>query len=123
MSAWTAFPASAVHFLTKEPKYFASSPIAERGFCPDCGSSLTYRLKRPRPTAYLVVFTGNLDKPQEHAPAIHSGLESKMPWLDILDDLPRTTCAESRVLQEAWSSVGLPDPQTWGPGAKVPDVF
>ncbi|MGI9353331.1 MAG: hypothetical protein ACR2O3_17360 [Rhizobiaceae bacterium] len=46
-----------------------------------------------------------------------------MPWLDILDDFPRTTCAESRVLQEAWSSVGLPDPEKWGARAKPKDVF
>jgi len=123
MSVWTAFSASAVHFTSKEPSYFASSPIAERGFCPDCGSSLTYRLVRPRPAAYLVIFTGILDKPHDHAPAIHSGLESKVPWLEIVDNLPRTTCAESRVLQEAWSSVGLANPETWGPGTKPPDVF
>lgn len=123
MSAWTAFPASAVHFPAAEPRYFASSPIAERGFCPDCGSSLTYRLTKPRPAGYLVVFTANLDKPQDYAPAVHGGIESRMPWLEILDDLPRTTCAESRVLQEAWSSVGLSDPQTWGPGTKPPEVL
>jgi adenylate cyclase len=123
MSTWTAFAASGVHFTSKEPKYFASSPIAERGFCPDCGSSLTYQLIRPRPTAYLVIFTGSLDKPEDYAPAAHSGLESKVPWLEIVDDLPRTTCAESRSLQEAWSSVGLANPETWGPGAKPPDVL
>lgn len=121
MSTWTAFPASAVHFPAAAPRYYASSPIAQRGFCPDCGSSLTYRLTAPRPAAYLVVFTASLDEPQNFPPAVHGGIESRMPWLEILDDLPRTTCSESRVLQEAWSSVGLPDPKTWGPGAKRPD--
>jgi class 3 adenylate cyclase len=123
MSTWTVFATAEVKYSSKEPSYFASSPIAERGFCPDCGSSLTYRLIRPRPTAYLVIFTGSLDKPQDFAPVIHSGSESKVPWLEIVDDLPRTTCAESRVLQEAWSSVGLANPETWGPGAKRQDVF
>ena len=123
MSAWAAFPASAVRFTGAEPKYFASTPIAERGFCPDCGSSLTYRMVRPRPAGYLVVFIASLDAPQNHAPVAHSGVESQMPWIDILDDLPRTRCAESRVLQEAWSSVGLPDPETWGPNAAPPEVF
>lgn len=120
MSTWTAFPASAVHFPAAAPRYYSSSPIAERGFCPDCGSSLTYRLTAPRPAAYLVVFTANLDEPQNFPPAVHGGIESRMPWLEILDDLPRTTCSDSRVLQEAWSSVGLPDPKTWGPGARPP---
>ncbi len=123
MSTWTAFPASTVQFVNDKPKYFASSPIAERGFCPTCGSSMTYRLLQPKKAAYLVIFTPTLDEPKKHAPAAHSGMESKMPWIEILDDLPRTSTAESRVLQEAWSSVGLPDPDSWGPRAKPPDVF
>ena len=123
MSAWTAFPVSAVRFLDAEPRYFASSPIAERGFCPKCGASLTYKMVRPRETAYLVVHTTSLDEPKSYGPSIHSGIESQMPWIDILDDLPRMRSAESRVLQEAWSSVGLPDPETWGPLAKPPEVF
>ena len=123
MSTWTAFPVSAVQYVDQEPRYFASSPIAERGFCPKCGASLIYRLNQPRKAAYLVVFTSSLDEPQGHAPAAHSGMESKMPWINILDDLPRTTTADSRVLQEAWTSVGMPDPKSWGPLAKPPDVF
>lgn len=123
MSTWTAFPASAVQFVEDEPRYFASSPIAERGFCPTCGSSMIYRLIQPKKAAYLVIFTPTLDEPKKYAPAAHSGMESKMPWIEILDDLPRTRTAESRVLQEAWSSVGLPDPDSWGPRAKPPDVF
>lgn len=123
MSTWTAFPVSSVQFVGEEPRYFASSPIAERGFCPQCGASLTYRMVQPRKAAYLVVFTSSLDEPQGHAPAAHSGMESKMPWIDILDDLPRTRTADSRVLQAAWASVGLPDPDTWGPLAKPPVVF
>jgi adenylate cyclase len=123
MSTWTAFPASTVQFLGAEPRYFATSPIAERGFCPKCGSSMTYRLIQPKKAAYLVLMTPTLDDPRKHAPAAHSGIESKMPWIEILDDLPRTRTAESRVLQEAWTSVGLPDPDTWGPLAKPPDVL
>jgi adenylate cyclase len=123
MSTWTAFPASGVHFPDNEPQYFASSPIVERGFCSSCGSSLAYRLVQPKLAAYLVLFTSCLDTPEKFAPTVHSGMESKMSWLDILDDFPRTTTADSRVLQEAWSSVGLPDPVEWVASAKPKDVF
>ena len=123
MSTWTAFPASAIAFEKEEPRFFASSAIAERGFCPKCGSSLFYRLTRPRKAAFMAIFTPSLDDAKNFAPAAHSGIESQMPWIDILDDLPRTQTSESRVLQEAWSSVGLPDPQAWGPMAKKRDVF
>lgn len=123
VNAWTAFPTSAVRFLNEQPLYFATTPIAKRGFCSKCGASLTYKLVQPRETAYLVLHTSSLDQPEEFAPSVHSGLESKLPWFDILDDLPRTRSADSRVLQEAWSSVGLPDPETWGPLAKPPEEF
>lgn len=123
MSVWTAFPARSVRFVGAEPHYFKSSPIAERGFCKDCGSSLTYRLVRPQKAAFLVLFTACLDHPEDFAPGVHGGMESKMPWLEIFDELPRSTCAESRSLQQAWESVGLDDPQQWGPDSSSTDLF
>jgi DNA-binding SARP family transcriptional activator len=33
----------AFRFTKGEPKYYKSSPLAERGFCANCGSSLNYR--------------------------------------------------------------------------------
>ena len=123
MSAYTAFPAASVRFTGAEPKYFTSSPIARRGFCAVCGSSLVYHMTRPHEAAHLVIFTTSLDNPQDYAPAAHNGMESRVSWFEILDDLPRTRSEDSRVLQEAWSSAGLPDPATWGSGAKVPDIF
>ena len=123
MSTWTAFPASGVHCCNVEGDLNHSSLIAERGFCSSWGSSLTYRLVKPKRPAYLVLFTSCLDTPEKFAPAVHSGFESKMSWLDILDDFPRTTWAEARVMEEAWSSVGLPDPEEWETRAKPKDVF
>lgn len=123
MSVWTAFPESAVKFVAGQPRYFSTSPIAERGFCPTCGSSISYRLVRPEPAAYLVIFTSILDDPGAYAPTAHNGMESRLPFVEMADDLPRTRSEESRVLQHAWASVGLPDPATWGAGARKPDVF
>ena len=70
----------------------------------------------------MVVNTSSLDEPHRFAPSVHSGIESKIPWFDIMDDLPRTRSSDSRVLQEAWSSVGLPEPDSWGPLAKPIEV-
>ncbi len=122
MSTWTAFPKSAVSFGT-EPTYFGTSPIAERGFCSTCGASIAYCLLQPKEAAHIVLFTPSLDHPENYAPVAHSGVETKMPWLEIFDDLPRTETRDSRVLQQAWSSVGLPDPDEWGPMVKPPGVF
>ena len=47
------------------PKTFASSDFAERGFCPECGTPLTYRAP-----GYdrISVTIGSLDHPDEAAP-------------------------------------------------------
>ena len=67
------------------PKIFASSAIAERGFCAECGTPLTYRLiGRDR----ISVTIGSLDEPAAVAPTIQYGVESKLPWLGGMLDLP-----------------------------------
>jgi hypothetical protein len=67
------------------PKIFASSDVAERGFCPECGTPLTYRfLERDR----VAVTIGSLDRPAALAPEIQYCGESKLPWLDSIFSLP-----------------------------------
>ncbi len=54
------------------PKVFVSSSIAERGFCAECGTALTYRpLRRDR----IAVTIGSLDEPDTVAPTIQLGVE------------------------------------------------
>ena len=54
------------------PKVFASSDVAERGFCAECGTPLTYRiLGRDR----ISVTIGSLDRPSAVAPAMQYGVE------------------------------------------------
>ena len=72
------------------PKVFASSAVAERGFCPDCGTPLTYRLlDRDR----ISVTIGSLDQPSVVAPEMQYGVDSKLPWLDWIPSLPRRDIA------------------------------
>jgi hypothetical protein len=61
------------------PKVFASSDIAERGFCAECGTPLTYRgLGNER-----ISFTlGSLDDPDAVEPAAQLGVESRLRWLN-----------------------------------------
>ncbi len=113
VNAWIAFPAVAVHFASSEPKLYKSSLIAERGFCPNCGTSLTYRLLKPEDSGYLAIPIATLDRPENVAPSWHGGIESQMPWLDIKDELPRTRCIDAPSLQKAWASVGCSDPKEW----------
>jgi DNA-binding SARP family transcriptional activator len=93
-----------------ELKYYKSSPIAERGFCANCGSSLTYRPLFPPWSDWIDVFAAGLDNPETLSPTWHLGVEGQMPWLDIRSDLPRVRCAESPDLVEAWAYYNLPVP-------------
>jgi len=67
------------------PNIFASSTFAERGFCADCGTPLTYRvLDGDR----ISVTIGSLDAPAAVAPKVQWGAESKLSWLDSISGLP-----------------------------------
>ncbi len=69
---------------------FMSSDQAERGFCRDCGTPLTFHyVGRVR-----VAFTlGSLDHPEEVKPEQQIGIEARLPWFADLCSLPgdRTT--------------------------------
>ncbi len=57
---------------------FASSDIAERGFCAQCGTPLTYRsLGADR----ISVTLGSLDDPDAVEPTTQLGAESRVSWL------------------------------------------
>ncbi len=111
-SAFASFPIGAVRFTQGEPKYFDSSLIAERGFCANCGSSLTYRPLISQWSDWIVVLIGSLDHPENITPTWHGGIESQLPWLNIHDDLPRVRSQHSPDLVDAWASVGssVPEP-------------
>lgn len=71
-------------------KTFASSTIAERGFCGECGTPLTYRiLGRDR----ISVTVGSLDRPAAVTPEMQYGVDSKLPWIDSIPSLPRRDIA------------------------------
>lgn len=70
---------------------FRSSDDAERGFCRDCGTPLTYRaLSRPR----ISVSIGSLDRHSEMRPLFQYGMESCETWLSEIVGLPSTRTGE-----------------------------
>jgi hypothetical protein len=64
---------------------FASSDVAERGFCSDCGTPLFYA---PSGTDQIELMIGTLDDPDAVSPALHYGVESRVGWLHLADGLP-----------------------------------
>lgn len=70
-----------------DPPAFRSSTAAERHFCPACGTSMTFRYLH---TDEISVAAGSLDHPELMRPAVHYGVESRVPWMAsaVLDGLP-----------------------------------
>jgi hypothetical protein len=67
------------------PKVFASSTVAERGFCAECGTPLTYRIiEKDR----ISVTIGSLDRPSYVAPLMQYDVGSKVTWLNSIALLP-----------------------------------
>ncbi len=83
------WPRDALVLRRGVPKWYRSSNVMERGFCGVCGCSLFGRYDG-KPT--LWVYFGSLDTPEELAPKWHLGVESRMPWCDIRDELLREIC-------------------------------
>jgi len=113
VTAFTVFATKAVRFVKSEPNYYKSSLIYERGFCTNCGSSLTGRYYAPEPPDWIGIKTTSLDTPEDFAPTWHLGMESQLPWLEIEDDLPRVRCEESPDLLRRWEALGISRPADW----------
>ncbi len=78
------------------PAIFESSSSAERGFCRDCGTPLFFRYKASENCNLTV---GSFDHPERLKPELHYGIESRVPWHAIGDNLPRepTNMADPRL--------------------------
>jgi hypothetical protein len=73
------------------PATWQSSQIAERGFCQQCGTPLSFRyLARER----ISVTTGSLDEPARARPKDQIGIESRVPWFAELAGLPAKATAD-----------------------------
>ncbi len=85
---------------------YRSSPIAERGFCRDCGSPLTFRyVELPD----ISVTIGSLDDPDLIAPSRQFGIESAVKCIAALTDLPGKATQDA--MPEAWQAkIGNPAP-------------
>ncbi|RYD58102.1 MAG: GFA family protein [Sphingomonadales bacterium] len=92
----------------REPDRFASSPIAQRGFCSACGTPLTYEA---HDHPYMDLTIGSFDDPSRFRPTEHSGCESwHRDWLDT-SHLPASRTDENPSMVKRWmDKIGkLPD--------------
>lgn len=86
VTSWAGVAARDLEFPGARPAVFESAGV-RRGFCPACGSSLTYEADRF--PGYVQVHVGTLDDPAAFAPRAHVHCGERVPWFDVADELPR----------------------------------
>jgi hypothetical protein len=75
-----------------QPAAFRSSSIAERDFCKDCGTPLSFRrIDGPR----IEIMTGTFDRPDRVVPTRQYGTESRLGWVVAIANLPSQTTQQS----------------------------
>jgi hypothetical protein len=84
----------------RRPDYYQSSPIAQRGYCSECGTSLTFE----HPDHDKMDLTvGSFDEPGRFVPKSHFGVESMhRAWIDT-EGLPEQRSDEYQPLIDRWT--------------------
>ncbi|MEO8019817.1 MAG: GFA family protein [Pseudomonadota bacterium] len=80
------------------PAFFASSSLAQRGFCAACGTPLSFKYNTP--TARMYATIGSLDDPAGAPIVKQFGIESRLPWVKFCEEIPAERTGESAAAQE-----------------------
>lgn len=78
LSTWVGFRDGNTQWTRARPSFFASSPGVSRGFCPDCGTPLTYAGKEW--AGELHFLAGTFDDPEAVAPRTEVFTEDALSW-------------------------------------------
>ncbi len=70
-----------------EAAIYVSSPGTQRGHCPSCGSQMFIRSDRWPTETHL--YAATLDDPSAFQPEAHYHFAERVPWLNVVDDLPK----------------------------------
>ncbi|ACA84992.1 GFA family protein [Shewanella woodyi] len=94
VASWMDFRIEQVNWLSSStPKEYASSETTRRGFCPNCGTSISFRdIGHPQ---YYTLSIASLDDPNLVAPQYHIHTSNQLRWLNIKDNAPRYTSSRS----------------------------
>jgi len=87
VAASAIIPKANLRITKGVPKYYQSSGFVERGFCQDCGSPLFFSPINDEDD-WLAIQVGTLDDPELAPPVGHYGVEGRISWLKIKDELP-----------------------------------
>jgi len=116
--AFASVPTEGIAWTRGQRKTFQSSNAIARGFCGDCGTPLTYEVAGGGKHVALALCA--FDDPSALTPRRQSGMDTRIAWMDLVNDLPSPS-AEEIAAQEAKygprTSFQHPDhdTETWPP--------
>jgi hypothetical protein len=84
---WMTITPETFRWTKGEPAEFRSTAEVRRGFCGNCGTTLSFA-SDAHPEE-LDIAAATLDEPALVAPDDHLWIGSKLPWIELDDDLPR----------------------------------
>jgi len=93
--AFVHFPAKDFTWMRGAPKLYRSSEFAQRGFCADCGSTLS--MHEEVLAHRMLIAVGTLDEPNRVRIEDHVWTKDQISWFRIEDGLPRYSTNSSRV--------------------------
>lgn len=85
--AWAMYQQEHVHFSQAQPKLYASSAEAQRGFCENCGTQIMFSASFL--PGLIDIAVGSLDNPQLVTPTLHYWHSEHLAWAEFADGLPR----------------------------------
>jgi hypothetical protein len=88
-----------VRWLNGPPAYYASSKIARRGFCGDCGTPLSFEFLDGE---NIDLSVGSLDDPAQLRPTEHFGVETRIAAWHADDGLPGSRLDTNANIMQRW---------------------
>ena len=90
-----------VSWTAGAPTVFASSKFAERGFCKQCGTPLSFAYSGSQ---YMDLAVGAFDEPSAIKPVSHFAVESRVANWHAEDGLAEQRLDESKALADRWKA-------------------
>jgi hypothetical protein len=91
-AALAGAPKDAFAWTKGAPGEFASSNLAKRGYCRDCGTPLSFSYDYPGARFYVTI--GSLDDPASAPIEKQFGVESRIGWVKFCEEVPSENTGE-----------------------------
>ena len=89
MATLSVFKSDQVKFSGTARKIYQSSPDFGRGFCTECGSSLSWECDLGALGPVCALHVSSSDEPDALPPVGHTFYSERIAWFDVVDELPR----------------------------------